>query len=83
MAPRKRKSRKKKSSGAAAVRAAAFLLLLVTAGAAAWLVFTPFGPESETFVELAPGSSTARIGQQLEAGGRGAQPLCLRSAALV
>jgi hypothetical protein len=69
MAPRKRKSRKKKSSGGAALRAAVFLLLLVTGGAAAWLVFTPFGPESETFVELAPGSSTARIGQQLESAG--------------
>ena len=51
------------------MRAAVFLLLLVTGGAAAWLVFTPFGPESETFVELAPGSSTARIGQQLESAG--------------
>jgi len=51
------------------LRAAVFLLLLVTGGAAAWLVFTPFGPESETFVELAPGSSTARIGQQLESAG--------------
>jgi UPF0755 protein len=69
MAPRRRKSRKKKSSGAAGVRAAAFFLLLVTGGAAAWLLFTPFGPESETFVELAPGSSTARIGQQLESAG--------------
>ena len=69
MAPRRRKSRKKNSSGAAAVRTAAFLLLLVTGGAAAWLVFTPFGPESETFVEVAPGSSTARIGQQLESAG--------------
>ena len=36
---------------------------------AAWLVFTPFGPETETFVEVAPGSSTVRIGQQLEAAG--------------
>ena len=69
MAPRRRKSRKKKSSGAAALCAAAFFLLLVTGGAAAWLVFTPFGPESETFVEVAPGSSTARIGQQLESAG--------------
>jgi UPF0755 protein len=29
----------------------------------------PFGPTSETFVELAPGSSTLRMGQQLEAAG--------------
>jgi UPF0755 protein len=48
---------------------AAFLVLLLTACAAFWLLFTPFGPESDTFVELAPGSSTARIGRQLESAG--------------
>ena len=48
---------------------AAFLVLLLAAGAAAWLVLVPFGPNSETFVELAPGSSTVRIGQQLESAG--------------
>jgi UPF0755 protein len=69
MAPRKRKSRKKKGSGAAGVLLAAFLVLFLAAGAAAWLLFTPFGPESDTFVELTPGSSTARIGQQLESAG--------------
>jgi UPF0755 protein len=47
----------------------AFFLLLLAAGAAAWLVFAPFGPSSETFVELAPGSSTVRMGRQLEAAG--------------
>jgi UPF0755 protein len=36
---------------------------------AAWLVFEPYGPENETFVELATGASTARIGRQLEAAG--------------
>jgi UPF0755 protein len=36
---------------------------------AAWLVFAPFGPTTETFVELAPGTSTAKIGRQLEAAG--------------
>jgi UPF0755 protein len=53
----------------AGVLLAAFLVLVLTAGVAAWLLFTPFGPESESFVELAPGSSTARIGQQLESAG--------------
>jgi UPF0755 protein len=48
---------------------AAFLVLLLAAGVAAWLVFVPFGPTTETFVELAQGSSTARIGRQLEAAG--------------
>ena len=58
-----------RGSGAAGVLKAAFLVTLLAAGAAAWLVLAPFGPRSETFVELAPGSSTARIGLQLEAAG--------------
>jgi UPF0755 protein len=69
MAGRGRRSGKKKSSGAAGVLKAVFLLALLAAGAAAWLVLAPFGPRSETFVELTPGSSAARIGQQLEAAG--------------
>ena len=69
MAGRGRKNRKMRGSGAAGVLKAAFLVTLLAAGAAAWLVLTPFGPRSETFVELAPGSSTARIGLQLEAAG--------------
>jgi UPF0755 protein len=69
MVGRKRKSRKKKKSHVAAIVLVAFLLALGVAGAAAWIVLTPFGPGRETFVELAPGSSTARIGQQLEASG--------------
>ncbi|MGA3343494.1 MAG: endolytic transglycosylase MltG [Terracidiphilus sp.] len=68
MAPRRRTSRRKKGSGAWALRAAAFFLVL-GAGAAAWLVLWPFGPSREIFVEFAPGSSTLRIGQQLEAAG--------------
>jgi UPF0755 protein len=36
---------------------------------AAWLVLTPYGPETETFVDVAPGSSVMRIGRQLEAAG--------------
>jgi UPF0755 protein len=46
-----------------------FLVLVCVAGAAAWLVFVPFGPETETFVDLAPGSSTVRIAGQLESAG--------------
>ena len=73
MVGRKRKSRKKKKSAAARFLLAAFLLVLVAAGAAAgaaaWLALSPFGPSAETFVEVPPGSSSARIGQQLEAAG--------------
>jgi UPF0755 protein len=46
-----------------------FLLLLFAGGGLAWLLLTPFGPEAESFVELAPGSSTLRMGRQLEAAG--------------
>ncbi|MGA2538136.1 MAG: endolytic transglycosylase MltG [Terracidiphilus sp.] len=69
MAVRKRKSRKKKGSGAAGFFLIVFLLTLLAAGAGVWLVLAPFGPSSETFVEVVPGSSTSRIGQQLEASG--------------
>ncbi|MDR3751330.1 MAG: endolytic transglycosylase MltG [Terracidiphilus sp.] len=48
---------------------AVFLLALLAAGAGAWLFVAPFGPQSETFVELAPGSSSAQIGRQLESAG--------------
>jgi UPF0755 protein len=69
MARRRGTSRRKKSSGAAGVFWAFIVLLLVGAGALAWLVFMPFGPKTETFVDLAPGSSTIQMGRQLEAAG--------------
>jgi UPF0755 protein len=37
------------------------LLALLVAGAAAYIILTPYGPTSETFVEVAPGSSTHAI----------------------
>jgi len=66
---RKRKSRKKKSSGVGGALLAILVAFLLAAGAGAWLVLAPFGSATETFVELAPGSSTRQIGQQLEAAG--------------
>jgi UPF0755 protein len=69
MAGRKRNSRKKKSSGAARFLLTVFLLGLVAAGAAAWLILTPFGPSTETFVEVEPGSSTTRIASKLQTDG--------------
>jgi UPF0755 protein len=67
MARRKRTVNKKGPSAGTAP--AFFLVLLIAAAGVAWLVFTPFGPAQETFIDIAPGSSTARIGQQLEAVG--------------
>jgi UPF0755 protein len=69
MASRGRSGRKKKGSCVGVILRAFFLVLLLAAGAAAWLTFSPFGPTSETFVDLAPHSSTLQIGQQLEAAG--------------
>jgi UPF0755 protein len=68
MVARRRKSRKKTSSGAGTILVLFFIVLLAV-GALAWLVLAPFGPPTETFVELAPGSSTVQMGQQLEAAG--------------
>jgi len=69
MARNRRTSRRKKGSGAGCLWAV-FLFLLLAAGAgAAWVVLEPFGPETETFVEIAPGSTAAKIGRQLEAAG--------------
>jgi UPF0755 protein len=67
MAARKRKSRKK-SSGAGTLRLLLFVLLIAACGLA-WVILAPFGPNSETFVELAPGSSTMQMGRKLEAAG--------------
>jgi UPF0755 protein len=69
MVGRKRQSRKQRSSGAAAFVLMAFLIALLAGGAAAWLVLEPFGPTSETFVEVEPGTSTTHIGEQMQAAG--------------
>ena len=46
-----------------------FCLRFLRLGGWGWLILAPYGPETETFVEVAPGSSTALIGRQLEAAG--------------
>ncbi len=69
MARRKPTSARKKGFGAAVFFLIILLLLLCAAGAAAWLLLTPFGPERETLVEIAPGSSTVRIGRELAQAG--------------
>jgi UPF0755 protein len=70
MVRRRQTKRRRKGSGAAGILwTLLFILLLLPAGAATWLVLAPFGPETETFVELAPGFSTVRMGRQLEESG--------------
>jgi UPF0755 protein len=45
------------------------LTLLIAAGAGAYILLTPYGPTSETFVEVAPGSSTHAIAVQMQRSG--------------
>ena len=61
--------RKKRGPGAAGVLLALFLLASLAAAGAAWLLFSPAGPENETFVDIAPGSSSNQIAAQLEQAG--------------
>jgi len=69
MVSRKWKGKKKKRSGVAGGLLVVFLLGVLAAAGAAWLVLTPFGPDTETFVRIEPGSSATAIGQKLEASG--------------
>jgi len=69
MVSRKWKGRKRKRSGLARALAALLLLGVLAAAGAAWLVLAPYGPETETFVVIAPGSSAIEIGRRLEASG--------------
>jgi len=64
-----RYSRRKKHSGVATVLRVLLFLILAVAGGVAWLLLTPFGPDTETFVELAPGSTTLHMGESLEVAG--------------
>jgi UPF0755 protein len=66
MAANRRKSRKRKRFGATVLLSG---VLLAAVAAGAWLVLAPFGPAADTFVNIAPGSSTARIGRDLQAAG--------------
>jgi UPF0755 protein len=42
------------------------LLVLVAVAAAGYVIYIPFGPNSETFVDITPGTGTQAIGAQLE-----------------
>ncbi len=69
MAQRNRRGGKRKRSGAAGILLGIFLLALLAAAGAAWVVLTPYGPDSETFVNITPGSSVAAIGRKFESEG--------------
>lgn len=42
------------------------LLIVVAAGVVAWALFVPFGPGTETFVDILPGTSSTGIANQLK-----------------
>jgi UPF0755 protein len=46
-----------------------FLLFLLLAAAAGYAIFTPFGPHSEIFVDIAPGTQAQIIARQLQSSG--------------
>ncbi|HVC46296.1 MAG TPA: endolytic transglycosylase MltG [Terracidiphilus sp.] len=69
MARQRRKGNHARGLGATGTRLVLLLVLASAVGAAAWLMAVPYGPETETFVEIAPGEPTARIAGQLEAAG--------------
>ena len=46
-----------------------FLLILIAGAAFGYLFYLPYGPHSETFVEIAPGTSSTGIGEQLAGSG--------------
>ncbi|HXS77944.1 MAG TPA: endolytic transglycosylase MltG [Terracidiphilus sp.] len=66
---RSRGKRKKKGLGAAGFLLVLFLIALAAAGVTGWAIFTPFGPSTETFVDIPTGSSTTRIARQLQSSG--------------
>lgn len=45
------------------------LLVVVAAGVIAFLLLVPYGPETEQFVDIAPGTSTVAMGRQLKQAG--------------
>ncbi len=69
VASRNRRTRNKRGLGVAGTFLILLLVALIAAGAGAWLILVPFGPATETFVEVVPGSTSTRIAQQLESAG--------------
>src|SRR5579863_10245702 len=70
MASRRRTTGRRRGSGWGRTLVAVFVLVLLgAAGAVAFVIFTPFGPTQQTFVEILPGSSSVRIARQLQEAG--------------
>lgn len=69
MATRRAKNKRRAGRSGGKLLSVLLLAALAVAGGTAWLVLTPFGPSTETFVDLNPGSSTLTIGQALESAG--------------
>ncbi|HZQ43956.1 MAG TPA: endolytic transglycosylase MltG [Acidobacteriaceae bacterium] len=46
-----------------------FLLILIVVAAIAFLFLVPYGPHTEQFVDIAPGTSTLQMGRQLKQAG--------------
>lgn len=69
MPVRKRRSNRKKRSGVVRLFLGTLLIAALAVGAGAWLLFSPFGPSTQTMVKVVPGSSVAAIGRQLQAAG--------------
>ena len=66
---RTRRNRKKRGHGAAGFFLTLFLLALMAAGASRGWSLRHLGPRRRRFIDIAPGSSTTRIAQQLESAG--------------
>lgn len=69
MVRRKTKTVRRKGAGWVGFFLTLLLLGLCAAGGVAWLVYAPFGPQTETIIEITPGSSTVGIGDTLAKAG--------------
>jgi UPF0755 protein len=69
MASRRRSTGKRRGSWGRVVFAVFLLALLAAAGWGAFVMLAPYGPQTATFVEVIPGSSSMRIGRQLQEAG--------------
>src|SRR5206468_12740533 len=69
MSSRSRGERNKRGLGAAGFVLVLLVIAGVAAGVTGWAIFMPYGPSTETFVDIPTGSSTTHIARQLQASG--------------